>query len=67
MLLLHLGHFLGVFLVHLLQFSHHTFTSFIQSLFIMDELHRQDTSLTALKRQNAEVAQSRACVFLPDR
>lgn len=46
MLLLHLRHFLGVFLVHLLQFSHHIFTALIQSLFIMDELHRQDTSLS---------------------
>lgn len=50
MLLLHLRHFLGVFLVHLLQFSHHPFTALIQSLFIMDELHRQDTSFSPQTR-----------------
>lgn len=45
MLLLHLAHFLGVFLVHLLQFSHHTFAAFTQSLLVIDELH--DTSVRA--------------------
>lgn len=49
MLLLHLAHFLGVVLVHLLQFSHHTLTAFAQSLFIVDELrgharHKSESS-----------------------
>lgn len=64
MLLLHLRHFLGVFLVHLLQFSHHTFAALIQSLFVMDELHRQDTSL---RRDRRPKRLRSARVFLPDR
>lgn len=61
MLLLHLRHFLGVFLVHLLQFSHHTFTALVQSLLIMDELHGQDTSLSPQAGQKTEAAQICPC------
>lgn len=43
MLLLHLCDLLGVLLVHLLQFSHHSFTALAQSLFIVDELKKHQT------------------------
>lgn len=43
MLLLHLSDLLGVLLVNLLQFSHHTFTALTQSLFIVDQLRKHGT------------------------
>lgn len=51
MLLLHLGHLLGVLLVHVLQLGQHPFTALAQSLLIVDELQTDSARLTQKKEQ----------------